>query len=148
MDNIEKEEWYFERLERYLLGQDLKQTRQRRLIVKCFLNFSDHIDAESLHRRLQKDHKSIGLATIYRTLNLLKSANLAVQHSCADGRAVFEPLLPDEHHDHLICLECNLVVEFTNDTIEKLQEQEAKEHGFVLREHRLDLFGYCKNCQS
>jgi Fur family transcriptional regulator, ferric uptake regulator len=148
MEIKEKEKWYLERLDRYLVSQDLKQTRQRRLVVKYFLNSSNHTDAESLYRRLQKDDKNVGLATIYRTLNLLKTAHLAVQHNFSDGRAVFEPLLPNEHHDHLICLNCNVIVEFINDTIEKLQVQEAEDHGFVLQEHRLDLFGYCKDCKD
>jgi Fur family ferric uptake transcriptional regulator len=140
--------WFWERLDRYLVGQDLKQTRQRKQIIQAFLELSDHTDAESLFRRIRRDYKDIGLATIYRTLNLLKAANLVVQHNFADGRAVFELLVPDEHHDHLVCTKCNKVVEFENKRIEELQTEVAQQFGFVLTDHRLDLFGYCGDCRD
>jgi Fur family ferric uptake transcriptional regulator len=143
-----KHRWFWDRLDRYLATQELKQTRQRRLIVQNFLETGGHTDAEGLYRRMRREHKNIGLATIYRTLNLLKSANLAVQHSFADGRAVFEPLLPDEHHDHLVCMNCHKVVEFKNDRIEQLQKDVAQGFGFTLVDHRLDLFGLCTPCQN
>ncbi len=147
-DDEPKNRWFWDRLDRYLATQELKQTQQRKLIIQNFLDVGGHTDAEALYRRMRKDHKNIGLATIYRTLNLLKAANLAVQHSFADGRAVFEPLVPDEHHDHLVCMKCHKVVEFKNEKIEMLQTEVAQRFGFNLVDHRLDLFGYCATCQD
>lgn len=141
--------WFWLALDAYLEGQSLKQTKQRAVIVEYFLKADTHIDADELHRIVQKQGHDIGLATIYRTLNLLTEAGLAEQRSFTDGRSVFEILRPNHHHDHLICVECRHVIEFENSAIEALQEKVAKEFGFELVSHRLDLFGRCmkKNCE-
>jgi Fur family ferric uptake transcriptional regulator len=141
-------EWFWRKLDAYLRAQDLKQTKQRRVIVERLISLNSHIDAETLHNNLKKDHSNIGLATIYRTLNLLKSAGLLEEQTFSDGRSLYEIDHPDTHHDHLVCSDCGRIVEFENEMIESLQRQIAKEHGFELRSHRLDLFGSCvtKNC--
>lgn len=138
--------WFWKELDAFLVAQDLKQTKQRRIIVEKFLYLDTHIDAEQLYEVVRAEGHNIGLATVYRTLNLLKAAGLAEQQQFADGRAVFEVLVPHKHHDHLVCLDCGKVVEFTNDQIEKLQEQVAEENGFRLIDHRLDLYGRCRSC--
>jgi len=135
--------WFYEGLDQYLERMGLKQTQQRRLIVQHFLNLDTHVDAEELHRRVNAEGHDIGLATIYRTLNLLTEAGLIDQKSFQDGRSVFEVAHPDSHHDHLICTECRHVVEFEDQEIEDLQEKIATKHGMRLRTHRLDLFGQC-----
>lgn len=141
-------EWFWDKLDSYLKDQDLKQTRQRRVIVEYLLKMNTHVDAETLHAEIKKEHQNIGLATIYRTLHLLKSAGLVEEQSFADGRAVYEIDHPGTHHDHLICIECGRVVEFQNEMIERLQHQIAAEHGIELTSHRLDLYGRCaKGCK-
>lgn len=139
--------WFWKKLDEYLQTQDLKQTKQRRVIVEKLIEMNTHVDAETLHQRL-KD-LNIGLATIYRTLNLLKAAGLVEEQNFADGRALYEIDHPDTHHDHLVCVDCGRIVEFENDAIESLQNQVAKQYGFELRSHRLDLFGSCltKECE-
>jgi len=147
-DNNPDFRWFWQELDRYLGTKSLKQTRQRRIIVQHFLELNRHVDAEELHARTRNAGHDFGLATIYRTLNLLTEAGLAEQKSFTDGKAVFEVNLPDQHHDHLICLECGHVLEFENSEIEDLQEKVAAKHGFELKSHRLDLFGRClkKDC--
>jgi len=140
--------WFWTQLDAYLASQDLKQTKQRKLIVEKFLLLDSHVDAEKLHEVIRGEGHNVGLATVYRTLNLLKSAGLAEQQSFADGRAVFEVLVPHKHHDHLVCLVCGKVVEFINEKIEQLQLDVAKKHGFTLEDHRLDLYGHCRNCRN
>jgi len=135
--------WFYDGLDLYLDQMGLKQTQQRRLIVQHFLDLNTHVDAEELHRRVNAEGHDIGLATIYRTLNLLTEAGLVEQKSFQDGRSVFEVAHPDSHHDHLICTECRHVVEFEDQDIEDLQEKIAAKHGMRLRTHRLDLFGQC-----
>ena len=147
-DDQESLRWFWDGLDSYLAKNQLKQTRQRRLIVRQFLEMKSHVDAEDLYASVRKDGHSIGLATIYRTLNLLKDAGLAEQNSFADGRAVFEILKPGDHHDHLVCLGCGQVIEFENQQIESIQKQIAKDNNFTLTSHRLDLFGYCETCRS
>lgn len=141
--------WFWEELDRYLAAKGLKQTKQRRIIVDQFLKLNTHVDAEVLYGRIRNAGHDFGLATIYRTLNLLTEAGLAEQKSFTDGRSVFEVNLPDQHHDHLICLDCGHVLEFENQEIEDLQQKVASKYGFELKSHRLDLYGRCgrKNCE-
>ncbi len=140
-------DWFWTRLNAFLQNQDLKQTKQRKVIIEYFLRCDRHIDAEMLYEDVRGDGHKIGLATIYRTLNLLKSAGLVEQHAFADGRAVFEITNPDHHHDHLICVRCGEVKEFLNEKIEKLQHEIATAHGYTLTNHRMELFGSCPKCQ-
>lgn len=140
--------WFWTRLDRYLAEHELKQTKQRKQIIESLILCREHIDAESLHNRVRIEDPNIGLATIYRTLNMLKSAGLISEHAFADGKAVYEIDVPDMHHDHLVCIECHQVIEFENAEIEKLQEKIAGHHGFKLTSHRLDLFGLCSPCSK
>ena len=140
--------WFWENLDHYLARNQLKQTKQRKTIVEYFLTLHSHLDAEELHEAVRKDGHNIGLATIYRTLNLLTEAGLVEQKNFQDGKSLYEVILPNEHHDHLVCLDCGKVVEFENDEIERLQEVVAEQHGFELISHTLDMFGRCSACQK
>lgn len=142
--------WFWEALDSYLAEKNLKQTQQRRKLIELFLKMNTHVSAEELHEAARKAGHNIGLATIYRTLNLLAEADLVEQKSFVDGRHVYEVNMPGEHHDHLICLDCGAVIEFENEEIETLQEKIAQSRGFELKVHRLDLFGRClkkDNCE-
>jgi Fur family ferric uptake transcriptional regulator len=143
-----KFQWFWESLEQHLAKAQLKQSRQRNAIIEEFLKLDSHVSAEELHARLKSTEHNPGLATVYRTLNLLKEAGLVDQKQFADGKAVFEVLDPDAHHDHLICVACHKVQEFSNDDIELLQKQVAQRYKFKLTYHSLDLFGYCSACQK
>lgn len=142
--------WFWDALDAYLARKNLKQTRQREIIVECFLSIGNHLSAEDLHDSVRRAGHNIGLATIYRTLNLLADAGLVEQKQFSEGRTVFEVVTPGGHHDHIICLDCGAVVEFENEQIEELQAQVAAQHGFKLTSHRLDLFGHCikQSCQN
>jgi Fur family ferric uptake transcriptional regulator len=137
-------QWFFEALDRYLANGNLKQTQQRRLIVEKFLSLDNrHVDAEELHRVVRKDGHDVGLATIYRTLNLLVDAGLVEEKNFQDGRAVFEVREPGTHHDHVVCMACDRVLEFENLDIEALQEKVVANFGMKLVSHRLDLYATC-----
>ena len=138
-------EWFWEGLSSHLRSHGLKVTKQRNLIVEHFLKMGRHVDAEDLYNSVNKVAPSVGLATIYRTLNLLTEAGLAEQSVFgADNKAVFEIRQPGDHHDHLICKDCGKIFEFENDEIEQLQIKIAESMGFQLVDHRLDLFGKCR----
>ena len=143
---IESYTWFWERLDKYLAKAQLKQSKQRNFIIEEFLKMDKHVSAEELHAHLKFSDQNPGLATVYRTLNLLREAGLVDQKQFTDGKSVFEVLLPGTHHDHLICLHCHKVIEFHNAQIEKLQEQIANEFGFTLKHHSLELFGTCTDC--
>ncbi len=138
--------WFWERLDQYLAKSQLKHSKQRNFIIEEFLSMNSHVSAEELYSQLKNAEHNPGLATVYRTLNLLKDAGLVDQKQFSDGKSVFEVMEPGTHHDHLICINCHKVIEFENEEIERLQEQVAKKYGFKLTKHSLELFGNCADC--
>ena len=132
----------------YLQSQGLKNSHQRARILDAFLSMDAHMTAEELHQRVSRTDQRIGLATVYRTLRLLCDAGLAKQRHFQGGRSRFEQAFQQSHHDHLICVGCDRIVEFQCQPIEDLQEQTAALHGFTLTHHRLELFGYCPDCRD
>lgn len=131
-------------LKDHLLQKGLKNTHQRELIFKTFLESKGHITIEALLEKVRKKDANIGYATVYRTLLLLQECGLAVQRNFGEGQSLFE--VSGEHHDHLICTKCHAIIEFENDQIEMIQEQIAKKHKFQLISHRHELYGICPKC--
>ena len=86
--------------------------------------------------------EEIGLATVYRVLNQFDDAGIVTRHNFEGGKSVFE-LTQQHHHDHLICLDCGKVIEFSDESIEKRQQEIAKKHGIQLTNHSLYLYGHC-----
>jgi Fur family ferric uptake transcriptional regulator len=129
----------------YLRRHKLKTTQQRELIVDQFLRQAGHISIEDLLARVRKRSSKVGYATVYRTLKLLTECGLAAPRQFGDGQTRFE--VSDDiahHHDHLICLQCGLILEFENDEIEKLQDEMAASlGGFKVVRHKLELYGLC-----
>ena len=115
-------------------------TDQRRVIARVLSESSDHPDVEQLYRRATKIDPRISIATVYRTVKLFEEAQILERHDFGDGRARYEEAT-DEHHDHLIDVNSGEVIEFVNQAIEQLQEQVAREFGYRLVGHRLELYG-------
>ena len=120
-------------------------TTQRELVLRAVLDAGKHIDAEELHRRLAGSRKRVGLATVYRTLQLLRDCGLVAESQFGERRHRYEQA-EGRHHDHLVCLACGQVSEFEEPAIEQLQERVARNHGFTVLSHRLELYGYCRAC--
>lgn len=114
-------------------------TGQRRTIARVIAEAVDHPDVEELYRRAVAIDDGISLATIYRTVRLLKSEGILQSHAF-DRRARYEKA-SSQHHDHLIDLSTGKVIEFRNEQIEKLQEIVAQKLGYYLTGHRLELYG-------
>jgi Fur family ferric uptake transcriptional regulator len=127
------------RLEQLCLDKGLKMTEQRRIIARVLSDSADHPDVEEVYRRATKIDSHISIATVYRTVRLFEEANILARHDFGDGRSRYEEM-PSDHHDHLIDLQSGHVVEFRNEQIEKLQEMIAKELGYDLVGHRLELY--------
>jgi Fur family transcriptional regulator, ferric uptake regulator len=126
----------------------VRWTNQRQVIVEQFLLAGEHLTADELLVRAREVDAAIGAATVYRTLNLLVEIGVASRVRLGGGSASFEPILGRTHHDHLICLACGEVVEFADEAIEKRQAAIVKKHGYVIRHHRLEIFGVCPRCQT
>jgi len=118
----------------------MRMTGQRRVIARVLSEAHDHPDVEEVYRRASIRDPRISLSTVYRTVRLLESAGIVERHEFGDGRARYESA-DHGHHDHLINIETGEVIEFRNEDIERLQERVAKELGFRLIGHRLELFG-------
>ncbi len=132
----------------YLAKKNLKMTPQRRLILSTFIKQKAHLSAEELYIQVKKHDKSIGQATVYRTLKILHEAGLIEPLDFADGVTRYEMLYGEVHHDHLICERCGKNIEIEDTTIEKRQEQIAKEKDFLLLRHKMYLYGICSNCRN
>lgn len=127
-------------IEELCLEKGMRMTDQRRVIAQVLSDATDHPDVEEVYRRATQVDGGISIATVYRTVRLFEEAGILERHDFRDGRSRYEPV-SDEHHDHLINLETGEVVEFHNDDLEKLQEIIARELGFRLVDHRLELYG-------
>ncbi|PLX78957.1 MAG: transcriptional repressor [Desulfuromonas sp.] len=130
----------------FLLTKGLKSTRQREIILDAFLRSKTHPSIEDLYLKLRKKHPNIGYATVYRTLKLFAECGIAAERNFGDGQRRYESTNSVEHHDHLICTGCGRIIEFENLGIERLQEDVAREHGFRIENHRLEIFGTCPEC--
>ena len=128
------------RLERLCAERGMRMTGQRRTIAKVLSEAEDHPDVEEVYRRASARDPRISLSTVYRTVRLFEGAGILERHDFGEGRARYEPV-PSGHHDHLINVKTGEVMEFRNEQIERLQESVARELGFRLIGHRLELFG-------
>ena len=118
----------------------LKMTEQRKIIVQVLAESKDHPDVELVYKRASEIDNNIGIATVYRTIRLFEENNIIEKHEFKDGKFRYEEV-PEEHHDHLIDVRNGKVIEFQNDAIEELQKRVAKELGYELVDHRLELYG-------
>ena len=119
-----------------------------RIKILQILESSDirHVSAEDVYKMLLKGGEEIGLATVYRVLTQFERAGLVTRHHFEGGHSVFE-LMPESHHDHIVCVKCGRVEEFADDEIEFRQKAVAKELGFELTDHNLNMYGLCPDCK-
>ncbi len=127
------------RIEQLCVDQGLKLTGQRRTIARVLSEAEDHPDVDQVYRRATKLDPRISIATVYRTVRLFEEANILEKHDFGDGRARYEEV-QDDHHDHLIDVKTGKVIEFFNEEIEALKEKIARDLGYELIDHRLELF--------
>ena len=131
----------------YLARHHLKLSRTREEVVAAFMEMPGHVDLAQLHARVKTRNPSIGLATVYRALKLMEDAGIVEVRRFEDRSASYEVVIGREHHDHLICEHCGDILEFSDPEIERIQEETAQAHGFVLVRHRHELFGLCQDCR-
>ncbi|MFN0219391.1 MAG: Fur family transcriptional regulator [Hyphomicrobium sp.] len=118
----------------------LRMTGQRRIIARILSDAHDHPDVEEVHRRAHAIDPKISLSTVYRTIKLLASKGILERHDFGHGRSRYEETSRG-HHDHLVDVESGRVIEFESAEIEALQERIARQLGFRLVGHRLELYG-------
>jgi Fur family ferric uptake transcriptional regulator len=124
-----------------LRNAGLKVTLPRVKILQILDSADDtqHMSAEDVYQALRDAGDDVGLATVYRVLTQFESAGLVTRHNFETGHSVFE-LAKGDHHDHMVCVDTNEVIEFTDHLIEERQHQIAEEHGYELVDHSLVLY--------
>ncbi len=135
-------------LKDYLKQKGLRLTPQRESILKAFIENEGHLEIEELFDRAKAIDSSIGIATVYRTINLLTECGLARENSLPNGKKFYERLFRQGHHDHLVCNNCGKIVEFEHPLIEQFQKDVALKHDFILQNHQMALYGICSDCKS
>lgn len=133
---------------RHLKNTGNKITAQRDLILKVFLEARGHLTAEEIYSRARTQDAMVGITTVYRTMKLLVECGIARGEKFDDGHVRYEYDYQQQHHDHLICTACGLVIEFYNESIEREQERITHAFGFATTHHSLKIFGLCRACQS
>lgn len=126
-------------LEQRCINAGLKMTGPRKTILKVLGESVDHPSVEAVYERAKAIDSSISIATVYRTLNMLDELDLVTRHEFNESFSRYET--NRDHHHHLIDLESGQVIEFQNTALEELKEKIAREMGFELVDHRLELYG-------
>lgn len=148
IENIEYDA-LLERFKRVLRDNGLKYTKQREVLLQTLYNNSEHFTPEQLYLYIKERYPglNVGIATVYRSLNLLEESGMVTSISFGAQGKKFE-LANKPHHDHMICRQCGVIVEFEDRIIEKRQLAIAKEHGFKLTGHIMQLYGVCGECNK
>lgn len=137
-----------------LKEKGLKVTNQRVIILKVLSSSPGmHLTTEEIYDLVKDEYPEIGLATVYRTLQLLLDLNLIDKINLNDGFIRYEIAedknkISGHHHHHLICTECGNVFSFEDDLLENLEEKISSKTGFEVIDHEVKLYGYCKNCKK
>ncbi len=134
--------------EEYLKTKSLNLTRERKLILNEVFSNDGHLEADEIFFRLRRDRKDVSRATVYRTLGLLVDCGLVRKVYLGEDHIHYEHTFGHIHHDHLVCLKCGNVIEFSDKKIEKLQSSVCREKGFEELSHTVQIFGYCKGCRG
>ncbi|MDS1030813.1 transcriptional repressor [Bacillota bacterium LX-D] len=139
-----------EKIFKKLHDKDYKVTPQRQVILKAFLeNAQQHLSAEEVYKIVKGSHPEIGLATVYRTLDLFADLDVLQKIQFGDGKSRYE--FNDQevhHHHHLICLRCGYVEEFEDDLLETLEAAINRKKNFEIVDHQLKFYGFCRKCSQ
>ncbi len=122
-------------------------TLERQTVLTTVLRVQGHFTADQLYLRLKPENPRVSRATVYRTLEHLVGSGLVDKVDLGGQQAYYENFYGREHHDHLICLGCGEIIEFTNRAIEDLQDAVCQEHQFEAQYHSHKIFGHCRKCQ-
>jgi Fur family ferric uptake transcriptional regulator len=142
------------RFKELLKENGLKVTTQRIAILEVLDSRPDkHLTAEEIYDLVKEEYPEIGLATVYRTIQLLSELHLIDKLNLDDGYVRYEigKMGKEDcghHHHHLICRKCGLVLSFEDDLLETLEERIFESKGFRVADHEVKLFGYCTECQK
>ncbi|MFW5992300.1 MAG: Fur family transcriptional regulator [Halanaerobiaceae bacterium] len=143
------EDRLFEKLSRKLRENNFKLTSQRKDILEVLLNNpGQHYNAEELFNEVKKINPDVGLATIYRTLELMCDLDIIHRLDFDSKYKRYELNLEGGHHHHLICVECGKILEFNDQVLEDFENSLEQEYNFNIYDHRIKFFGQCSECRE
>jgi Fur family ferric uptake transcriptional regulator len=150
MANLDKAEGaaLLERFRRHLREHHQPVTRQRDRVAQVVFRSDDHLSVDGILRELKQQGEQVGIATVYRTLDLLVESGLVRVHEFGEGFRRYEPMTTQAGHEHLICERCGRVVEFANERLERMLPVLADEQGFQHQRHRVEIYGVCRECRQ
>ncbi|MFA4884394.1 MAG: transcriptional repressor [Desulfotomaculaceae bacterium] len=139
-------------VEEKLRAKESKLTTRRELILKALLeNNGKHLSAEEVYNLVKREAPDVGLATVYRTLELFLEFDLIQTIDFGDGRKRYEfgaETGKNHHHHHLICIKCGSIIEVNEDLLEELENRVSIKHNFTVTDHQLKIFGICNQCNK
>lgn len=141
----------FEYLREKLKEKGYKLTPQRRSILDIILETEgNHLSAEEIYELVKNKCPDIGLATVYRTMQMFDEVGLVYKHNFDDGRSRYElnHHNEDHQHHHLLCVGCGKVIEVEGDLLEQLEGNIEKKYNFKVNNHNVKFFGYCESCRK
>ncbi|MFD8015771.1 Fur family transcriptional regulator [Streptomyces sp. NPDC058955] len=125
-----------------------RSTKQRAAVAAALSEVDEFRSAQELHDMLKHRGDSVGLTTVYRTLQSLADAGEVDALRTSDGETVYRRCSSDDHHHHLVCRACGKAVEVEGPMVEQWAEAVAAEHGFVNVAHTVEIFGTCAECAA
>jgi len=136
-------------IKNYLKEKGFKLTSQRGSVLDTILeNTGKHLSAEEIYDLVKINCPEIGLATVYRTMQVLDELGLVYKNNFDDGRTRYEITQNEDHqHHHLVCRKCGKVIEVEEDLLEQLEHQVEKKYNFSITNHKVKFFGYCNECK-
>ncbi len=124
-----------------------KLTPQRRAVIQVITSAQDHLTPATIYEKIRQVYPGIGLVTIYRTLEMLTELGLICELH-AGGNCRSYTISTPQHHHHLICSNCGIVIDFTGHYLNELEQSLSKESGFRIDGHLLEFVGLCRDCQE
>ncbi len=124
----------------------LRATPERFAVLDAVLQSQGHFDADGLYYRMASTGVKVSKATVYNTLELLQECGLVSKYRFAENTSRYEKAFGRPHHHHMICLSCGDILEFTNDRLEKIQEEVATNKNFKIQSTTIQIFGTCSKC--
>jgi len=139
-------------VEEKLKSREYKLTSRREHILRVLLENKDkHLSAEEVYNLVKIKAPDVGLATVYRTLELFCEFDIIHSMDFGDGRKRYEfgdGEAEGHHHHHLICLRCGVILEVEEDLLEDLETRVKRDMDFEVHNHQLKIFGHCRNCKG
>src|SRR5277367_7166176 len=133
----------------FLQRKKLRVTAQRRAIIDSAFDTEEHFSAEQLLQWSRRRDKSVSRATVYRTLPLLTESGLVREMDFGKDYKFYDPNYAEHpNHNHIICNDCEKIVEFESDKIEKLESEISHKLGFAVKAQRLQITGSCEELKK